>query len=81
MPLRGDFTGDGFVNAADLNILALNWQMGVDDLAGGPAVSFNEALAASSIVSVVIPEPGMATLLTLAAMATLPRSRKRSQSS
>ena len=65
----------GLVNAADLNLLAINWQSGV---VAPSLVAFDTAWTAAlaGVQSVVIPEPGVASLLTLTGLILGQRIRR-----
>jgi hypothetical protein len=68
---EGDFNYDGQVTVSDLSILAANWQAGVG---GGSTMSFEDAMAMfDAFNGVVIPEPGVLSLLGMTGLLVLRR--------
>jgi hypothetical protein len=67
----GDFTGDGKVDAFDLNLLAANWQFGA-------GASLDAALTVFPVFGgAAVPEPGSLAMLALGVSALLGSRRWR----
>ena len=75
---QGDFNHDGVVDALDLQMLAANYGLGTP-LDGSPATALSAASFATdwALAQTEVPEPGMLSLLTIAAGSLLLSRRRR----
>ena len=90
--LAGDSNLDGWVNATDLNNLALNWQQNVGLWSGGDftadgsvnaadlnalALNWRNSISMASPTAAAVPEPSAACLVAFAALGLLGSRRRR----